>query len=237
MANTIYAIGHGRQYRTGIEFRVPPGINLRFGVPRCHQSTGTISGAYLRGDLDTYSETIGGGAMCPEHYLCADLPDMNLRKLNAFKAGIDKGKHTNSWMMAARGASDVRLSAILARIEALGLRQPIEFIWTCCRSPINEFALGKCLFENKKMKIESRDSTDPTPEPGTKGHKKYESDALGVLTVIHQRDIHSVGSQFSSKQDRSDQLSVIGSDRDKCSPEQLFGDPKTGSMGAEWLSF
>ena len=189
MTNKIFVVGHGRQYMTGVEGTVPAGVVLRFAVARGHLSTGTVSKAHLRGDLDTYEETITGPATFPEHYLCADLPDMNLSKLIAFQAGIAAGRHTNSWMLATRGATDVKLSAILARIKNLGLNEPIEFIWTCCRSPINQPALGKYLYEGGMMKIAQPESSEPTPEPGTLGHNKYETDATGVLTVIHQTDI------------------------------------------------
>ena len=240
MASKIFVVGHGRQYTSGCEGTVPAGVVLHFAVPREHLSTGTVSKAHLRGDTATYSETITGPAKYPEHYLCADLPDMNLSKLIAFKKGIDLGRHQNSWMLATRGASDVKLSLILSRIKKLGLSEPVEFVWTCCRSPINQPSKGKCLYEKGTLEVVQPESSKPTPAPGTLGHQKYELDATGVLTVIHQSEIHKVGVQFSFRPDREDQLSTVGGDggvSDRYSPIELFGDPKSGSSGHAAIGF
>jgi hypothetical protein len=88
MGDKVFLVGHGRQYMSGVEGDVPAGIVLHFAVAQGHLSTGTVSKAHLRGELATYGETITGPAKYPEHYLCADLPDMNLSKLIAFKEGI-----------------------------------------------------------------------------------------------------------------------------------------------------
>jgi hypothetical protein len=240
MGDKIFLVGHGRQYMSAVEGDVPAGVVVHFAVAQGYLSTGTVSKAHLRGELTTYTETITGPAKYPEHYLCADLPDMNLSKLIAFKEGISLGRHTNSWMLATRGATDVRLSLILARLKRLGLTEPIEFIWTCCRSPINKPPLGKYLYEGGIMKIAAPGSSDPTPEPGTLGHNKYEQDATGVLTVLHQSDIHKVGVQFSFRPDRKDQLSTVGGKgdpSDRYSPIELFGDPKSGNMGSPDVAY
>lgn len=231
MANKIFMIGHGRQYTHGSTGQLPSGVTLNFAVPARCLSTGSVSCAHLSGDLTVYSETITGPRSYDEHYLCADVPEMNQRKLQAFWKGIGNGRHQNSWLVAVRGNSDVRLGAIITRLEQVGLSKPFDIVWTCCRSPINEVADAKYLYQSGSLTRGPVSGKNITAAPGTAdGHNRYDGYSDGILTVIHQTDIARLTADVLPKP--TDKLIKISSDQfNWYSPLELFGDPREKSFG------
>jgi hypothetical protein len=235
MANKIFMVGHGRQYSGGTG-RLPADVTLNFAVPTRCLSTGSVSCAHLSGTLATYSETVSGPGSYDEHYLCADVPEVNQRKLQAFWKGVGAGKHTNSWLVTVRGNSDVRLGAIVARLEQVGLSKPFDIVWTCCRSPINEVADAKYLYEGGALKREAVSEKNVTDAPGTaQGHVRYDGYSDGILTVIHQTDIAKLIADVLPRP--TDKLITLTSDQfNKYSPLELFGDPRKKSFGDKSLA-
>jgi hypothetical protein len=231
MANRIYMVGHGRQYTGGTTGQLPAGVTVNFAVPTRCLSTGSVSQAHLSGDLTVYSETITGPCAYDEHYLCADVPEINQRKLQAFWSGVGKGRHQNSWLVTVRGNSDVKLGAIIARLEQVGLSKPFEIVWTCCRSPINQIAEAKYLYKSGALVREACSEKKPTDAPGTAdGHNRFDSYSDGILTIVHQSDIARLKADLLPKP--TDKMIKISSDQfNWYSPLELFGDPRSKSFG------
>src|SRR5262249_12790783 len=192
MVNKIFLIGHGIGYTHGAQQSLPTGMTLKFAVPSGWTSTGGISKAYLKGVLNQYAEIITGPTMFSEHYLCGDLPMINSQKLQAFSTGVTNGRHDGSCYIACvRGPSDLALSGIIKFLEGVGLHKPMEIIWTCCRSPINQPSQGKVTFVNDQV-IQTAGAGNTAKSPSKPHYNVYDNHVKGVLTVINSTDIRGL---------------------------------------------
>ena len=223
MANKVFLIGHGIGYREGATMPLPPGVILKFAVRPGWKSTGTMSWAYLSGALggsDTdYKQVISGPASFSEHYLCPDLPMINMAKLKQFFKGMQDHKYdSNTWMACVRGPNEIALSAIIQRLLSAGLSSPLEIIWTCCRSPINETAIGDVKYDTKTGTINENPKSSPktTSCPSEPEHKKHDTCAEGVLTVLSTADIHRLGGKRGVD-------AVLGTNKTGYNEDQIFG--------------
>ncbi|MGH7117406.1 MAG: hypothetical protein ACREFP_00150 [Acetobacteraceae bacterium] len=131
MANKIILVGHGIGYTKEEERPLPADVTLMFAVPSAWKSTGGVSRGHLSGALHHYEEIVAGPATFPEHYLCADVPEINITKLEAFYKGVQSGANDKTcWIACVRGPSEIALSAIITRLENIGLSKPFQIIWT-----------------------------------------------------------------------------------------------------------
>jgi hypothetical protein len=211
---------------TGQEVSLPTGVILQFAVEQGWKSTGGVSKAHLRGELKTYAQTITGPARYQQHFLCADVPEINVTKLEAFYSGVQNGANDKTcWIACVRGPSEIALSAIIQRIENIGLSKPYEIVWTCCRSPINELARGTVYYEASKLIPKQNSSTDSTATslPSLPAHRVYNDCSAGLLTVFSSSDIHSVGTWGA--------VSILGIDKGKYTQAKIFGDPRINDWG------
>lgn len=221
MANKFFLVGHGVGYTNSGEVNIPANVTVKFAVPAGWRSTGTVSTACMRGEFTEFAEVVSGPTTFPQHFLCPDTPETHLNKLIAFHQGVSKlPDKRHIWLLCVRGAYEITLTAIISRLEELGLSKPYELIWTCCRSPINEVSPGTLYFKDGNKDPKSVSAAHTTKSPTDERNKIMSSAAAGILTIISGDDVISVPKNQFGK-------ATLGRSKSEYESKAIFGVPHT----------
>jgi hypothetical protein len=166
-----YLAGHGRMQLNKPSKTVPQGVTIRWAVAAGYQGTIGVTRACLGGAAVVYSETrIAGEPYC-EHYLCPDSPSSMALRGGAYKdsaARTANRRTADMLVVQPKNNYVVKLSEVIACLQARANGQPLEVIWTVCRSPVGQQALGVAKWGNGAINLTpgQRGAANPKAAPG-----------------------------------------------------------------------
>jgi hypothetical protein len=173
---------------------VPANVTIKWGVPEGYQGSIGVTRALMSGAAVAGAETRTAGQPYCEHYLCPDSPSSMLLRGLAFKTGAqtNPGKRTADVLVVQpKHNYVVKLSEIIQYLQGRAHGQPIEVVWTVCRSPIGKQALGIAKWVKGAITFEAGLRGDPNQKQNAgemymnqAGRNEVGADVLGVINAV-----------------------------------------------------
>jgi hypothetical protein len=208
---TVFVAGHGRMVMGEPTQTVPPRVTIRWAVPERYASRPQVSRNMIAGRNAYVAEAKAAGERYNEHWLVPDGAENMVMKAKDLVTALTEPRTQprpaeSCWLLQPRDKNAVTLSGIVAYLltrEGIPAEEPIEILWTCCRSPIGE--LGRWTTEMHRpwteLILKERAGSISTLEPildpeSTDPLRRTETDwkanrfitAEGVVSLVRASD-------------------------------------------------